>query len=97
MDVTTSQRKMLSKVPLVTLTFWFIKIMATTVGETSADLLNVNVQASRTQGNPPESTDWESAAPRVDSGRRRSSYSDRAVLCFHPDRPCPPAPFDSSA
>lgn len=43
MDVTTSQRKMLSKVPLVTLSFWFIKIMATTVGETSADLLNVNL------------------------------------------------------
>jgi uncharacterized membrane-anchored protein len=43
MDVTTSQRKMLSKVPPVTLSFWFIKIMATTVGETAADLLNVNL------------------------------------------------------
>ncbi|MBG1233882.1 COG4705 family protein [Aestuariivirga litoralis] len=28
-----------SKVPLVTITFWLIKIMATTVGETAADLL----------------------------------------------------------
>jgi uncharacterized membrane-anchored protein len=43
MDVTTKQREMLSKVPLVTLSFWFIKIMATTVGETAADLLNVNL------------------------------------------------------
>ena len=43
MDVTTSQRHLLNKVPLVTLGFWFIKIMATTVGETAADLLNVNL------------------------------------------------------
>jgi hypothetical protein len=32
--------KMWSKVPLVTLAFWIIKIMATTVGETGADLLS---------------------------------------------------------
>ncbi|MDX2219692.1 MAG: hypothetical protein SF172_11775 [Burkholderiales bacterium] len=31
---------MLNKVPAVTVSFWLIKIMATTVGETSADLLN---------------------------------------------------------
>ena len=31
---------MWSKVPLVTLAFWIIKIMATTVGETGADLLS---------------------------------------------------------
>lgn len=32
--------QMLNKVPEVTLYFWFIKIMATTVGETGADFLN---------------------------------------------------------
>src|SRR5258705_6167725 len=36
-------RKMLNKVPEVTLYFWVIKIMATTVGETAADYLNVNL------------------------------------------------------
>jgi uncharacterized membrane-anchored protein len=35
-------RKMLNKVPEVTLYFWIIKIMCTTVGETAADYLNVN-------------------------------------------------------
>lgn len=34
---------MLNKVPEVTLFFWIIKIMATTVGETAADFLNVNL------------------------------------------------------
>ena len=34
---------MLNKVPLVTLAFWIIKIMATTVGETAADFLNTNL------------------------------------------------------
>lgn len=33
-------RRMLNKVPLVTLFFWIIKILATTVGETGADFLN---------------------------------------------------------
>ena len=33
-------RQMLNKVPEVTLYFWVIKIMATTVGETAADYLN---------------------------------------------------------
>jgi len=36
----TQARQMLNKVPLVTLIFWIIKIMATTVGETGADFLN---------------------------------------------------------
>jgi uncharacterized membrane-anchored protein len=36
-------RKMLNKVPEVTLFFWVIKIMCTTVGETAADYLNVNL------------------------------------------------------
>lgn len=34
---------MLNKVPEVTLYFWIIKIMATTVGETAADFLNFNL------------------------------------------------------
>ncbi len=34
---------MLNKVPEVTLYFWIIKILATTVGETAADYLNVNL------------------------------------------------------
>ena len=34
----------LNKVPLVTLFFWIIKIMATTVGETAADYLNFNLK-----------------------------------------------------
>src|SRR6202049_2260192 len=34
---------MLNKVPLVTLSFWVIKIMSTTVGETGADYVAVHV------------------------------------------------------
>jgi len=37
-----SAMQMLNKVPEVTLYFWIIKIMATTVGETGADFLNVD-------------------------------------------------------
>src|ERR1700704_145940 len=36
-------RQMLNKVPEVTLYFWIIKILCTTVGETAADYLNVNL------------------------------------------------------
>ena len=36
-------RRMLNKVPEVTLFFWVIKIMCTTVGETAADYLNENL------------------------------------------------------
>jgi len=36
-------RRSLSKVPEVTLSFWVIKILATTVGETAADFLNTNL------------------------------------------------------
>src|SRR3954451_14638786 len=36
-------RKMLNKVPEVTLFFWVIKIMCTTVGETAADYFNDNL------------------------------------------------------
>jgi uncharacterized membrane-anchored protein len=38
--VASRPRQMLNKVPEVTLYFWIIKIMATTVGETAADFLN---------------------------------------------------------
>ena len=34
---------MLSKVPEVTIFFWIIKILATTIGETAADFLNDNL------------------------------------------------------
>ena len=40
---TASRRRMLNKVPEVTLYFWIIKILATTVGETAADFLNTNL------------------------------------------------------
>src|SRR5256886_13370457 len=36
-------RRMLNKVPEVTLYFWLIKILCTTVGETAADYLNTNL------------------------------------------------------
>lgn len=39
----TGRRTLLSRVPEVTLFFWIIKILATTVGETAADYLNVNL------------------------------------------------------
>ncbi len=43
-SVTSSPgRKMLNKVPEITLYFWIIKILCTTVGETAADLLNENL------------------------------------------------------
>jgi len=38
-----SGRKLLNKVPEITLYFWIIKILCTTVGETAADLLNENL------------------------------------------------------
>ncbi len=36
-------RKMLNKVPEITLYFWIIKVLCTTVGETAADNLNTNL------------------------------------------------------
>jgi uncharacterized membrane-anchored protein len=39
----TPQKGMLSKVPEVTIYFWIIKILCTTVGETASDFLNVNL------------------------------------------------------
>lgn len=40
--------KMLNKVPQLTLYFWVIKILATTVGETAADFLNTNLNLGLT-------------------------------------------------
>jgi uncharacterized membrane-anchored protein len=37
-------RQMLNKVPEVTIFFWIIKILATTVGETAADFLNLDLK-----------------------------------------------------
>src|SRR3954463_14242254 len=43
MTTRTTARQMLNKVPEVTLFFWVIKIMCTTIGETAADYLNENL------------------------------------------------------
>jgi uncharacterized membrane-anchored protein len=40
---TLTTRSLLSKVPEVTAIFWIIKVLATTVGETAADFLGVNL------------------------------------------------------
>lgn len=45
---TSRGRQMLNKVPEVTIFFWIIKIMGTTVGETAADLLNINLKLGLT-------------------------------------------------
>jgi uncharacterized membrane-anchored protein len=42
-DAAARRRTMLNKVPEVTIFFWVIKIMCTTVGETAADYLNDNL------------------------------------------------------
>ena len=36
-------RQMLNKVPEITIFFWVIKVLCTTVGETAADYLNDNL------------------------------------------------------
>ena len=40
---TEGAMRMLKKVPEITIFFWIIKIMATTVGETAADFLNATL------------------------------------------------------
>jgi len=39
----SSGRQMLNKVPEITIFFWIIKVLCTTVGETASDFLNVNL------------------------------------------------------
>ena len=41
-------REILNKVPEITLFFWVIKILCTTVGETAADFLNTNLKLGLT-------------------------------------------------
>lgn len=48
----SSRKEMRCKVPEITLYFWIIKIMATTVGETAADYLNIDL------GFGPTGTSW---------------------------------------
>ncbi|MDJ0343936.1 hypothetical protein QMK19_27910 [Streptomyces sp. H10-C2] len=45
---TPAVRRMLNKVPEVTVYFWIIKILCTTVGETAADYLNTNLNMGLT-------------------------------------------------
>ena len=40
---TNEMKKILSKVPEVTIFFWIIKVLCTTVGETASDFLNINL------------------------------------------------------
>ena len=42
-DTYSFSRHLLNKVPEVTIFFWVIKVLCTTVGETAADFLNVNL------------------------------------------------------
>lgn len=42
-SATSVGRQMLNKVPEVTIFFWLIKVLSTTVGETAADFLNVEL------------------------------------------------------
>ena len=44
----TIENFMLNKVPEITAFFWIIKVLATTVGETAADFLNVNLNLGLT-------------------------------------------------
>lgn len=46
--VQSKSRQMLNKVPEITIFFWIIKILATTVGETAADFLNTNLNLGLT-------------------------------------------------
>lgn len=41
-------QQMLNKVPEITIFFWIIKVLATTVGETAADFLNINLNLGLT-------------------------------------------------
>src|SRR5438309_12056758 len=41
--VSTPGNQMLNKVPQITIFFWIIKILCTTVGETASDFLNENL------------------------------------------------------
>ncbi|MCX7101016.1 MAG: hypothetical protein NTX38_05865 [Methylobacter sp.] len=42
-NMNTKQQEVLSKVPEVTLIFWIIKILATTLGETGGDAVSMSM------------------------------------------------------
>jgi uncharacterized membrane-anchored protein len=44
----TGKHEWLNKVPEITLYFWIIKVLCTTVGETAADFLNINLNCGLT-------------------------------------------------
>lgn len=44
----SKNREMLNKVPEITIFFWIIKVLATTIGETAADFLNTNLNLGLT-------------------------------------------------
>jgi len=46
--LTQSKNSMLNKVPEITIFFWIIKVLATTIGETAADFLNDNLNLGLT-------------------------------------------------
>lgn len=47
-NASSQAKRLLSKVPEITLYFWIIKILCTTVGETAADFLNSNLKLGLT-------------------------------------------------
>ena len=46
--ILSAGREILSKVPEITIYFWVIKVLCTTVGETAADFLNTNLHLGLT-------------------------------------------------
>ena len=52
-SMSPSTTRMQNKVPEITVFFWIIKIVATTVGETAADFLNSNLNFGLTPFTPP--------------------------------------------
>ena len=54
-----SRQEWLTKVPAITATFWVIKILSTTIGETFADYLAV--RWARHRSGPPWSRCWPSS------------------------------------
>ena len=48
MNISKETSQLLSKVPAITLVFWIIKVLGTTVGETAADFLSVDLNLGLT-------------------------------------------------
>ena len=47
-DIVLNMNKLLNKVPEITLYFWIIKVLCTTVGETATDFINVRLNLGLT-------------------------------------------------